>query len=77
MKVIMLTRKEPRCIYCEAAKRLADMAGIDYIELPVEDNMELMAQLGLKTIPAIFKGDMTKENLIGGHAEFQRFVYQR
>ncbi len=71
----IVTRKEPRCIYCEMAKNLADKARLDYKIVPVEEVMEFMQENGLKTVPAIFKESMTMENYIGGATEFQRHVY--
>lgn len=68
-------RKQPRCIYCEMAKNLADKAGIDYELVPVEDVLDLMQENGIKTVPAIFKGSISMNNFIGGATEFQKHVY--
>ena len=73
----IVSRKQPRCIYCEAAKALADKAGLDYEIVPVQDVMEFMAENGLKTVPAIFKDKITMDNFIGGSTEFQRYVYEK
>jgi glutaredoxin len=71
----IISRKEPRCIYCEAAKNLADKAGLEYEIVPVEDVTEFMEQNGIKTVPAIFNPSISMENFIGGHTEFQRHIY--
>jgi len=71
----IVTRKQPRCVYCEAAKNLADKAGLDYEIVPVEDVADFMQENGLKTVPAIFKGSIKMEDFIGGSQEFQRHVY--
>lgn len=71
----IVSRKEPRCIYCEAAKNLADKAGLDYEVVPIEEVEELIEAMGIKTVPAIFNPSISMENFIGGHTEFQRHVY--
>jgi glutaredoxin len=68
-------RKEPRCVYCEMVKNLAEKAGLDYEIVPVEDVMDFMVENGLKTVPAIFKDKISMENYIGGATEFQRYAY--
>jgi glutaredoxin len=73
----IVTRKEPRCIYCEAAKNLADKAGLNYELVPVEEVMSFMQENGIKTVPAIFKETISMENFIGGATEFQKHVYSR
>jgi glutaredoxin len=70
-----VTRKEPRCIYCEAAKNLADKAGLEYEVVPIEDVKDLIDKMGIKTVPAIFTNSISQENFIGGHTEFQRHIY--
>jgi len=70
-----ITRKHPRCVYCEMAKNLADKAGLDYTELAVDTMLDFMQENGIKTVPAIFKESVTMENYIGGATEFQRHVY--
>ena len=70
-------RKQPRCIYCEMAKNLADKAGIEYELVPVEDVLDFMQENGIKTVPAIFKNSISMNNFIGGATEFQKYVYSR
>jgi glutaredoxin len=71
----IVSRKQPRCVYCEAAKSLAEKAGLDYEIVPVEDVSEFMVENGLKTVPAIFNGGINMENYIGGSTEFQKHIY--
>jgi glutaredoxin len=71
----IISRKQPRCVYCEMAKNLADKAGLEYTIVPVEDVMEFMQENGLKSVPAIFKDSISMNNYIGGSTEFQHYVY--
>jgi len=73
--VYIIYRANPRCVYCEMVKSLADKAGIDYKLVPVEDATEFMQENGIKTIPAIFKDSLSMNNYIGGSTEFQKHVY--
>lgn len=49
------------CPYCTHAKRLLDSKNIDYVEISVDNNPELRAEMVSKsqrhTVPQIFNGD--------------------
>jgi glutaredoxin 3 len=59
------------CPYCSAAKQFLDSHDIAYQEVDLENDrekmMEIVAISGMMTVPQIFDGDITKENLIGGY----------
>jgi len=57
------------CPYCSAAKQFLDSIGKEYQDVDIENDrekmMEIVAISGMMTVPQIFDGDITKENLIG------------
>lgn len=71
----IVTRNEPRCVYCEMAKNLANKAGLEYTIVPIETMLDFMKDNGLKTIPLVFKDQISMSHYIGGHTEFQKHVY--
>lgn len=59
------------CPYCTAAKQFLESIDKEYTEINIENDREKMMELvqitGMMTVPQIFDGDITKENLIGGY----------
>lgn len=61
------------CPYCRAAKQLLDSLGYEYVEKKVEmwssELWEVIQVTGMMTVPQIFSGEISRENLIGGYTE--------
>ncbi|NDK09546.1 glutaredoxin [Candidatus Gracilibacteria bacterium] len=59
------------CPYCSATKQFLDSHDIEYQVVDLENDREKMMEIvqisGLMTVPQIFDGDITRENLIGGY----------
>jgi glutaredoxin len=68
MKMITVFSKE-YCPYCSAAKQFLDSHDKEYQVVDLENDpdkmMEIVQISGLMTVPQIFDGDITRENLIG------------
>lgn len=49
------------CPYCIRAKRLLEHKGVDYRDIPIDNNprlrIEMMTASGLRTVPQIWVGD--------------------
>lgn len=61
------------CPYCRAAKQLLESLGYEYIEKKVEigspELWEVIQITGMMTVPQIFSGEISRENLIWGYTE--------
>lgn len=61
------------CPYCTAAKQLLDSLGYEYVEKKVEmwssELWEVIQTTGMMTVPQIFSGEISRENLIWGFTE--------
>ncbi|MCH8518278.1 glutaredoxin [Candidatus Gracilibacteria bacterium] len=61
------------CPYCTSAKDFLDGLGKVYEEVDLENHPEKMAEIvqisGMMTVPQIFDGAITRENLIGGYTD--------
>lgn len=59
------------CPYCSSAKQFLESIWKEYQVVDLENDPERMAEIvsisGMMTVPQIFDGDVTKENLIGGY----------
>ena len=59
------------CPYCVSAKQFLESIGREYKEVNIENDRDKMMQLvemtGLMTVPQIFEGKVSRENLIGGY----------
>lgn len=59
------------CPYCSSAKSFLESIGKDFTDVNVENDREKMMELvqisGMMTVPQIFDGAITKQNLIGGY----------
>lgn len=64
------------CPYCSAAKQFLDSLGKEYQEVDLENSPEKMAEIvqisGMMTVPQIFDGEITSENLIGGYDDMMQ-----
>ena len=62
MKVEIVTGEH--CSYCEGAKQILKVRGIEYKELSVmdKDGMKLMSEHNLRSVPQIFIDDKLIEN---------------
>jgi|TARA_B100001750_G_C15018179_1_gene355655 glutaredoxin 3 len=70
MKVVMITGQF--CGYCEAAKHLLSVRGVEYKEISAheDEGMKIMTEHNLKTVPQIFIND----ELIGGYNDLQKWA---
>ncbi len=59
------------CPYCRAAKEFLQKQGLEYNEISLErwsSQAEDLSEIsGMTTVPQIFSGEVSKENLIGGY----------
>lgn len=59
------------CPFCSGAKQFLDSLDIEYTEIEVSSQPELYEEYkqisGMRTVPQIFNGEVSKENLIGGY----------
>lgn len=64
------------CPYCSAAKQFLDTIEKEYIDIDLEHDPEKMREIvqisGMMTVPQIFDGDITRENLIGWYTDMMR-----
>ncbi|MGE4443588.1 MAG: glutaredoxin domain-containing protein [Candidatus Altimarinota bacterium] len=64
------------CPYCMLAKELLGALGYEYTEVDLSDDHEKLMELvqigGMRTLPQIFVGEITKENLIGGYSDIKK-----
>lgn len=64
----VVTRKTPHCGYCVSAKLLLEDANEDYEEIELNDVIELIKELGIKTVPAVFTSKpLSLESFLGGY----------
>lgn len=67
--VTIITKKY--CPFCSGAKQFLDSLDIEYTEIEVSSQPELYEEYkqisGMRTVPQIFNGEVSKENLIGGY----------
>lgn len=47
----------PKCYQCISVKKWLDRNGISYQYKDVEDNMELLSDLGIRTLPVVVMPD--------------------
>lgn len=57
------------CPFCTSAKQFLESIGRDYTEIEVSNDQETYEKYqeisGMRTVPQIFNGEASKENLIG------------
>lgn len=63
------------CPYCRAAKQLLESWGYEYIEKIVEkwspDFADIIQSTWILTVPQIFSGEISRENLIWGYNDLR------
>ncbi len=64
------------CPYCDMAKSFLESQGTEYEERNIEgkiaDMQELVEISGMMTVPQIFRGEVSRENLIGGYDDMMK-----
>ena len=74
--VIMYTRKEPYCYYCDEAKKMLKYYGVEYENIVIGEDISrykfLMDFPNVKTVPAVF----FDETYIGGLKELKERVWE-
>ncbi len=64
------------CPYCSHAKSFLDSLGKSYEEINLDHDPEKMQEIvgitGMMTVPQIFDGDISRENLIWGYDDMMR-----
>jgi len=81
MKIMMYTRNDPPCPYCEGAKLICSVNGYDYEQniigedIMMEDFMEMYP--GQRTVPLIFVTEDGFTQKIGGYQEFKKWSDQQ
>lgn len=59
------------CPFCSAAKQFLDSLWKEFTEIEISRDPEAYEKYksisGMRTVPQIFNGDISKENLIGGY----------
>ena len=63
---------KPQCGYCDAAKHLLHVRGLEYKEISAhdEEGMKIMTEHNLKSVPQIF----INGELIGGYSDLQKWA---
>lgn len=61
------------CPYCSSAKSFLQEQWKEYTEINLDEDPDKMREVvqisGMMTVPQIFKGEVKKENFIGGYSE--------
>lgn len=67
-----ITRKDPPCPFCQKAKELLDLNGIDYWEVDITEPgiKEMFAERGFKTVPQIF----IEDRHLGGYLALEQHL---
>lgn len=77
MNIVIFTRHEPPCPYCEGAKLLMSERGISYVETVIGQDMTLEefteTYPDQRTVPLIFVDGQK----IGGYQEFKQLLDQQ
>lgn len=64
------------CPYCDMAKGLLTSLDLPYEEIDItwdmDKLMEIVSVSWLRTVPQIFSGDISKENLLWGYDDISR-----
>lgn len=63
MSYILVTRNYPPCPYCKVGKAHLDRQGIAYNEVDIS---EVPEELGIRSIPMLFKDTLKTESILGG-----------
>ena len=69
----VVTRRAPPCPYCIAAKKFLDARGTPYEEIQLEEVIDTIRELGIKTVPAIFSAKpLSLDTFLGGFDELKK-----
>nr|MDD3719932.1 glutaredoxin domain-containing protein [Candidatus Gracilibacteria bacterium] len=64
------------CPYCAAAKDLLKSLGAKFSEIDITNDDEKMIEIsrisGMRTVPQIYVGEITKENCLGGYSDIAK-----
>jgi len=72
----IVTRKTPPCPYCVAAKNYLESNKIEYKEIPIEEVIDTIRALGIKTVPAIFKTEsLSMDSFLGGFDQLKTYKF--
>lgn len=69
---LVVKRTNPPCVYCQQAINLLTRRGLPFATIELELVKEWFTQQGYKTVPQIFKDELSTNNLIGGFEELRR-----
>ena len=66
------TRKDPPCEWCQKARELLQVYGIDYYEIDITEKgvKDMFSERGFKTVPQVFR----EEQHIGGYNALEHFL---
>tara|TARA_B100000925_G_C21851231_1_gene405867 strand:+ start:196 stop:438 length:243 start_codon:yes stop_codon:yes gene_type:complete len=77
MEIKLYTKESPPCSYCEAAKALLKVKGLEYENLVIGKDIDRDQVLedanGWRTVPMVF----IDGKMIGGFVELQSFILSR
>ena len=63
----VVTRRQPPCPYCVSAKKFLDTNKMDYEEIQLEEVIDTIKEIGVKTVPAIFSSKpLSMDSFLGG-----------
>jgi len=66
------------CTFCEAAKKLLKTNGIDYVEVDLQDNLDIMIEHNLRLVPQIFvDGKLLKGGYTGLKKSIDTFIKEK
>lgn len=72
--ITIVTRED--CPYCIMAKDLISFLWFEYKEIDItgdsEKTMEISQISQMRTVPQIFNGDISRENLLGGYSDIKK-----
>ena len=77
MRVTIYGRTEPKCVWCDRAKRLAVDKGLEMVFNDIVDPMvkaDLLSRVpGVKTVPQIF----VDNTHVGGYEDFENYIMEK
>lgn len=72
----LYSRKEPHCPWCDKARELLQIYGLNYYEYDLEDDgvKQMFSEQGYKTVPQVFINDGKTNKNIGGYNALERYL---
>jgi glutaredoxin len=69
----LYTRKSPPCSWCQKARELLQVYGLDYYEIDIEEDgvKEMFSEKGFRTVPQVFK----EKSHIGGYNALENLLH--